>query len=49
MKSIIQEAISKHQENQALEAKKVASPISADDEELTKLAEQLKVNSRIVG
>ena len=49
MKSIIQEAISKHQENQALEAKKVASPISADDEELTKLAEQLKVNIRIVG
>ncbi|EQD68837.1 cell division protein FtsZ, partial [mine drainage metagenome] len=49
MKSIIQEAISKHQENQALEAKKVSPQLSADDEELTKLAEQLKVNIRIVG
>src|SRR5580693_1700176 len=52
MKSIIQEAIAKHQENQALvDDKKPVSPAyeSADDAELAKLAETLKVNIRIVG
>ncbi|HEY1198419.1 MAG TPA: cell division protein FtsZ, partial [Thermoplasmata archaeon] len=52
MKSIIQEAIAKHQENQALvEEKKPTAPsyASQDDAELTKLAETLKVNIRIVG
>src|SRR5580658_3825180 len=52
MKSIIQEAIAKHQENQALvEEKKPTAPgyASADDAELAKLAETLKVNIRIVG
>src|ERR1700739_2935845 len=52
MKSIIQEAIAKHQENQALvEEKKPAAPayVNADDAELAKLAETLKVNIRIVG
>ncbi len=56
MKSIIQEAIAKHQESKALEERQVGSPapahnapMSADDEELSKLAEQLKVNIRIVG
>src|SRR5580658_9344090 len=42
MKSIIQEAIAKHQENQALvEEKKPTAPgyASADDAELSKLAE----------
>jgi cell division protein FtsZ len=52
MKSIIQEAIAKHQENQALvEEKKPTAPSyeSADDAELAKLAETLKVNIRIIG
>ncbi|MCI4345856.1 MAG: cell division protein FtsZ, partial [Thermoplasmata archaeon] len=56
MKSIIQEAIAKHQENQSLttteEKKPAAAPgayTSVDDEELAKLAEALKVNIRIVG
>ena len=52
MKSIIQEAISKHQENQALVEQKQAEPPAyqnADDVELAKLAEALKVNIRIVG
>ena len=52
MKSIIQEAIAKHQENQTLvEEKKPTAPIYAnpDDAELAKLAETLKVNIRIVG
>jgi len=51
MKSIIQEAIAKHQENQSLTEEKKAAPAyeSADDAELAKLAETLKVNIRIVG
>src|ERR1700691_945987 len=51
MKSIIQEAIAKHQENQALVEDKKAPPTyaSADDAELAKLAETLRVNIRIVG
>ncbi len=50
MKSIIQEAIAKHQENQALvEEKKAPTYTSADDAELAKLAETLRVNIRIVG
>jgi cell division protein FtsZ len=52
MKSIIQEAISKHQENQALvEEKRPKAPTyaNADDAELAKLAETLRVNIRIVG
>ena len=52
MKSIIQEAIAKHQENQALvEQQKPPTPMYAnpDDAELAKLAETLKVNIRIVG
>ena len=51
MKSIIQEAIAKHQENQSLTEEKKAAPgyTSADDAELAKLAETLKVNIRIVG
>ena len=52
MKSIIQEAIAKHQENQSLvEEKKPTAPMYAnpDDAELAKLAETLKVNIRIVG
>jgi len=52
MKSIVQEAIAKHQENQTLtERTKTAPPAygSADDAELAKLAETLRVNIRIVG
>ncbi|MCI4367590.1 MAG: cell division protein FtsZ, partial [Thermoplasmata archaeon] len=52
MKSIIQEAIAKHQENQALvDEKKQAPPsyVNPDDAELAKLAEALKVNIRIIG
>src|SRR5208282_3680601 len=52
MKSIIQEAIAKHQENQSLvEEKKPTAPAyaSADDAALAKLAETLKVNIRVVG
>ena len=52
MKAIVQEAIAKHQENQALvEEKKPTAPAYAnpDDAELAKLAETLRVNIRIVG
>ena len=52
MKSIIQEAIARHQENQALtEEKPTATPayVNADDAELAKLAETLRVNIRIIG
>ncbi len=50
MKSIIQEAIVKHEENKALEERRPApGGVSPDDDELAKLAEQLKVNIRIVG
>ena len=52
MKSIIQEAIARHQENQSLVEEKKPAPTtygSADDAELAKLAETLKVNIRIVG
>ncbi len=52
MKSIIQEAIAKHQENQSLVEEKAPAPpayVNADDAELAKLAETLKVNIRIVG
>ena len=52
MKSIIQEAIAKHQESQQLaDQKPDASPsfANADDAELAKLAETLKVNIRIIG
>jgi cell division protein FtsZ len=52
MKSIIQEAISKHQENQSLVEEKgptAPSYVNADDAELAKLAETLRVNIRIVG
>lgn len=56
MKSIVQDAL-KHQQNRAIDDRKptgpevpsVPQPMSADDEELSKLAEQLKVNIRIVG
>ena len=52
MKSIIQEAIAKHKENEALIEEKTPATTpysSADDAELAKLAETLKVNIRIVG
>jgi cell division protein FtsZ len=52
MKSIIQEAIAKHQENRSLvEEKAPAAPSYAnvEDAELAKLAETLRVNIRIVG
>ena len=52
MKSIIQEAIAKHQESQQLADQKpdAAPPFgSADDAELAKLAETLRVNIRIIG
>jgi cell division protein FtsZ len=50
MKSIIQEAIAKHQEDQTLVVEKAPSPpVNADDAELAKLAETLSVNIRIVG
>src|SRR5579859_7124295 len=52
MKSIIQEAIAKHQESQQMaDPKSEATPqyASADDQELAKLAETLKVNIRIIG
>ena len=52
MKSIIQEAIAKHQESQQLaEQKPEPAPAyaNADDAELAKLAETLKVNIRIIG
>ncbi len=51
MKSIIQEAIAKHQEDQQLVEQKTAQPAyaNADDIELAKLAETLKVNIRIIG
>ncbi|EQD70145.1 hypothetical protein B1B_05160, partial [mine drainage metagenome] len=53
MKSIIQEAIAKHQENQTLvdDRPKPTNPsyVSADDAELAKLADTLRVNIRIVG
>ena len=52
MKSIIQEAISKHQEDQTLvEQKGAKTPAyaNADDAELAKLAETLNVNIRIIG
>jgi cell division protein FtsZ len=51
MKSIVQEALAKHQQSKAAEEK--SKPVdlapSPDDEELSKLAEQLKVNIKIVG
>ena len=52
MKSIIQEAIAKHQESQQLaDQKPETAPAyaNADDAELAKLAETLKVNIRIIG
>ncbi len=55
MKSIVQEALAKHQQTRpAGEDRKPEGPatptlMSADDEELAKLAEQLKVNIKIVG
>jgi len=52
MKSIIQEAIAKHQENQphAEEHQATGSPYAnVDDAELAKLAETLRVNIRIIG
>jgi cell division protein FtsZ len=49
MKSIVQEALAKHQQQKASEEKKEPMVMSADDEELSKLAEQLKVNIKIIG
>src|SRR5579859_2797078 len=52
MKSIIQEAIAKHQESQQMaDPKSEATPAYAngDDAELAKLAETLRVNIRIIG
>ena len=52
MKSIIQEAIGKHEENETLNRpKSSAAPVyaNADDAELAKIAETLGVNIRIVG
>jgi len=52
MKSIVQEAIAKHQESLARGAADRASPSNldnVDDIELAKLAETLRVNIRIVG
>lgn len=54
MKSIVQEALAKHQQSKPVDDRKPAGPVepvvmSADDEELTKLAEQLKVNIKIIG
>src|SRR5579859_4248861 len=51
MKSIIQEAIAKHQENQTLVEEKKPAPqyANGDDAELAKLAETLRVNIRIIG
>ncbi|MGP8078055.1 MAG: cell division protein FtsZ [Thermoplasmata archaeon] len=52
MKSIIQEAIAKHQENQSLIEERTPTPpayANAADAELAKLAETLKVNIRVVG
>jgi len=52
MKSIVQEAIAKHQENQALAGGSHPSTpqyVNPDDAELAKLAETLRVNIRIVG
>jgi cell division protein FtsZ len=52
VKSIIQEAITKHQEDPAQAGGRPTPPSnlqSADDAELTKLAETLKVNIRVVG
>ena len=52
MKSIVQEAISKHQEKPTADPQSAAPAppsVNADDAELAKLAETLKVNIRIVG
>ena len=52
MKSIVQEALAKHQQSQqtkATDENKAPMTMSADDEELSKLAEQLKVNIKIIG
>jgi cell division protein FtsZ len=52
MKSIIQEAIAKHDENQVLSGRSAPAPpayTSTDDAELAKLAETLSVNIRMVG
>ncbi len=54
MKSIVAEALGKHQQARSIDDRKPTGPVtpmvaSPDDEELAKLAEQLKVNIKIVG
>jgi cell division protein FtsZ len=49
MKSIVQEALARHQQEKAAEERKDPTTLSVDDQELAQLAEHLKVNIKIVG